>query len=107
MENVSSEKIYLLVVVLFAICIMDIISTSIVLELGGREFNPVMNFVLKQGGIVLMILVKLLTIVFAVILLELARAKNMISQRRHRNYYLATIFLYVGIYTFFFIVANA
>ena len=94
-------------VALFAICIMDVISTSIVLELGGREFNPIMNFVLQQGGVGLMALVKLLTIVFAVVPLELARAKSIISQKRCRNYYLATILLYTGIYGFFFIVANA
>ncbi len=106
MENILSRKTCPLAVVLFAICLMDIISTSVVLQLGGREFNPIMNFVLKHGGIGLMTLVKLLTIICAVVPLEWAKAKSIISQKRHRNYYLTTIFLYAGVYGFFFMVAN-
>ena len=106
MENALSQKNTLLVMALFAICIMDSMSTAVVLELGVREYNPIMNFVLKQGGIGLLVLVKLLTVVLAVIPLELARRKGLISEKRHRNYYLVTILLYLGIYGFFFALAN-
>ncbi len=106
MENILLKKTCPLAVVLFAICIMDIISTSVVLQLGGREFNPIMELVLRLGGIYLLTLVKLFTITCAVVPLEWAKAKSIISQKRHRNYYLATIFLYAGVYGFFFMVAN-
>ena len=85
---------------------MDTISTGIILQLGGREFNPIMNFVIKHGGIGLMAVVKIFTVIMAVIPLELARIKGIISEKRYRNYYLATVLLYLGIYVVFFLVAN-
>ena len=106
MESTESTKSSMFAMALFGICIMDLISTGFVLRLGGREFNPIMNFVLKYGGIWLMAAVKIFTVALGVILLETARSRDIISPRRHRNYYLAAILLYLGIYAVFFVIAN-
>lgn len=108
MEKLLSRRANIFAIALFTICIMDTISTGIILQLfGGKEFNPIMNFVIKHGGIGSMAAVKILTIIMAVIPLELGRAKGIISERRYKGYYLATISLYLGIYVCFFVVANA
>lgn len=107
MEKLLSRRANIFALALFTICIMDTISTGIILQLfGGREFNPIMNFVIKHGGIGLMAAVKILTVIMAVVPLELARAKNIISEKRYKGYYLSAILLYLGIYVCFFMVAN-
>jgi len=106
MERPTPKRANIFALALFAVCVMDLISTAIILRLGGREFNPIMNFVLNLGGIGLMAAVKILTVTLAVIPLELAKTKGIISEKRHRNYYLVVIFSYLGIYLFFFVVAN-
>ena len=106
MEKLLSKRASIFALALFTICIMDTISTGIILQLGGKEFNPIMNFVIEHGGIGLMAVVKILTVIMAVIPLELARAKGIISEKRYKSYYLATILLYLGIYGFFFVIAN-
>ena len=106
MGSTSSSKSNMFAIALFGICIMDLISTAFILKFGGKEFNPIMNFVLKHGGIGLMAAVKIFTVAFGVILLETARSKGIISSKRHRNYYLSAILLYLGIYAVFFVIAN-
>jgi len=98
------DEINLLAIVLVAICEIDLISTLTGLEIGCSEANPLMNFILGHGGTILFIVVKSLTVIFIIIVLELSKA--IISKQRYRNYYLISIILYLGVWGIGFMIVN-
>ena len=104
MKDFLSRKASPLTIIFVIICEIDLISTSIFLKLGASEANPLMNFLLEQGSIVLLTLVKSLTVSFALIIFELLKRK--VSPKKYRNYCLAAIIGYLGVWGIAFMVVN-
>jgi len=96
------EDLSLGAIILFCICAADLISTSIILSLGGGELNPLFNFIFNKGGIGLFVVAKLSSTLLCIFIIELSRTKELVSVKRIRNYYLGCIILYLGIYAYGF-----
>lgn len=97
---------------LFAICAADLISTSIILSSGGGEANPFMRFILENGGIALITVIKLLWLFLTILLMELIRVgkirfgKKLVFPKKIRRYYLVCIAIYILVYGIGFATVN-
>jgi hypothetical protein len=124
--KIIKERLSIYAIILFVIAAADLISTLIILSLGGGEANPFFNFILRHGGIEPFIFAKLATLLLipfidlsrliktptiewsgskVIKLPRLGRLKS-VPQKRIRTYFIASIICYLGVYTFFLVWVN-
>jgi len=93
-----------LLIILLIINLIDVITTLVILGLGGSEANSIMNWFLQKGGIAFFLFIKVFIIILFIIIMELASKK--IFQKKIRNYYIITIVAYISIWAVGFLKTN-